>query len=66
MLEFDPENDTIKIVASYLHGHEVWHLAPHPTETSTIVTIGNEGAGSIQSNALDLALCCHLLSTGLS
>lgn len=43
LLEFNPETEGIKVLASYLHGQEVWHLAPHPTQEQTLATIGNQG-----------------------
>lgn len=43
LIEFDPETDSIKVLASYLHGQEVWHLAPHPTDTKALISIGNQG-----------------------
>lgn len=43
LLEFNPEADSIKVLASYLHGQEVWHLAPHPQDTQILATISNQG-----------------------
>jgi len=43
LLEFNPETEGIKVLASYLHGQEVWHLAPHPTQEQTLATISNQG-----------------------
>ncbi len=46
LLEFNPETESVKVLASYLHGQEVWQLAPHPTDAETLVTIGNQGKQS--------------------
>jgi hypothetical protein len=43
LLEFNPETEGIKVLASYLHGQEVWHLAPHPTQEQTLATISSQG-----------------------
>ena len=49
LLEFNPETDSIKVLASYLHGQEVWHLAPHPQDVQTLATISNQGQSYIRS-----------------
>lgn len=43
LLEFNPEIEAINVLASYLHGQEIWHLAPHPTQEQTLATISNQG-----------------------
>lgn len=48
LLEFNPETDSVKVLASYLHGQEVWHLAPHPQDAQTLATISNQGQLHIQ------------------
>ena len=53
LLEFNSETDSIKILASYLHGQEVWHLAPHPQDAQTLAAISNQGWFYIYS------LSCH-------
>ncbi|KAL3130790.1 hypothetical protein ABBQ38_000129 [Trebouxia sp. C0009 RCD-2024] len=46
LLEFNPETDSIKVLASYLHGQEIWHLAPHPQDAQILATISNHGGAS--------------------
>ena len=43
LLKFNSETDSIKVLASYLHGQEVWHLAPHPQDAQTLAIISNQG-----------------------
>ena len=49
LLEFNPETDSIKVLASYLHGQEVWHLAPHPQNAQILATIRNQGQFHLKS-----------------
>ena len=44
LLEHNPETDSVKVLASYVHGQEVWHLAPHPHNLQVLATIGNQGS----------------------
>ena len=45
LLEYDEESNSVR-AQLYGHKHEVWHLAPSPTNPSLLATCYNDGAGA--------------------
>ena len=43
MLDFDADSNALRVLGTYAHAPEVWHIAPCPVDAALAVTVFNKG-----------------------
>jgi hypothetical protein len=58
VLDYDQESNSIR-AQLYGHKHEVWHLAPSPSNASLLASVYCDGTGALSSRGGDASPAQH-------